>query len=92
MHIVDYSFQMTVNIAFQNCVSFMCLRVVSWKKRDLLSKDTHMYSLFSKSMDVRDQLTDEAMNCDLPLFEMFVCTTLIRLLPSSFLSSPAWNK
>lgn len=40
----------------------MYLCVVSWKKQDLLSKDTHMYSLFSKSMDVKDQLADEAMN------------------------------
>ena len=58
MHIVDYSSQMMVNIAFQNCASFIYLHVVSWKKQDLLCKDTHMYSLFSKSTDVKDQLTD----------------------------------
>lgn len=58
MHVVDYSFQMIVNIAFQNCASFMYLHVASWKKRDLLSKDTHMYCLFTTSRDVKDQLTD----------------------------------
>lgn len=92
MHIADYSFQMMVNIACQNCASFRHLHVVSWKKPDMLFKDTHMYFLFSKSTDLKDQFTDEAMNWDLLVFEMFVCTTLIRLLPSSFLSYPAWSK
>lgn len=62
MHVVYYSFQMMVNIAFQNHASFRHLHVVSWKKPDMLSKDIHTYSLFSKSTDVKDQFTDDAMN------------------------------
>lgn len=94
MHIVDYSLQMTVSIAVQNCALFMYLCVVLWKKPDLLSKDTHTDTHTRipclAGADAKDQFTGEAMTWDLMTF---VCTTLIRLLHYSFLSClPEINK
>lgn len=87
MHIVDYSLQMTVNVAVQNCALFY-LCVVLWKKSDLLSKDTHVYSLLSRS---RCQGPAYRWSNDLRSYDL--CTTLIRLLHYSFLSClPEINK
>lgn len=70
MHIVDYSLQMTVSIAVQNCALFMYLCVVLWKKPDLLSKETHTHRHISclAGADAKDQLTGEAMTWDLMTF------------------------
>lgn len=69
MHKVDYSLQMTVSIAVQNCALFMYLCVVLWKKPDLLSKDTHRSCIpCLAGADVKDQLTGEAMTWDLMTF------------------------
>lgn len=77
------------------CCSELCpLHVPSCstlkKARFALWGHTRMCSLLSRSTDVKDQLTGEAMTWDLMTF---VCTTLTRLLHSSFLSYlPEINK
>lgn len=72
MHIVDYSFQVVAGYCFSDlCLVCVPLCSILKKARFALQGHTHVF-LFSKSADVKDQLTDEAMNRDLPLLEMLV--------------------